>query len=38
VCLSELLSAPFVTLRVSPFIAEGGTYKGAEPRHTGPGT
>jgi hypothetical protein len=29
---------PFVTLHASPFIAQGGgAYKGAEPRHVGPG-
>jgi hypothetical protein len=26
-----------VTLRALPFIAQGGTYKDAEPRHVGPG-
>jgi hypothetical protein len=26
-----------VSLHASPFIAKGGTYKGAEPRHMGPG-
>jgi hypothetical protein len=27
-----------VTLYASPFIAQGGTYKGTEPQHAGPGT
>jgi hypothetical protein len=29
---------PYVTLHASPFIAQGGMYKSAEPRHMGLGT
>jgi hypothetical protein len=34
--VSESVSV-LVTLHASPFIAQGGAYKGAEPRHVGPG-
>jgi hypothetical protein len=33
-----LLGLVYVTLHASLFIAQGGTYKGAEPRHAGLGT
>jgi hypothetical protein len=34
--LSFLFWSPLVTLHASPFIAQGGTYKGTKPRHVGP--
>jgi hypothetical protein len=36
VCSSECVR-PLVTLHASPFIVQGWAYKGAEPRHVGPG-
>jgi hypothetical protein len=32
----RVLSTCLVTLCAFPFIAQGGTYKDAEPRHVGP--
>jgi hypothetical protein len=34
----SLCSSFRVSLHASPFITKGGTYKGTEPRHVGPGT
>jgi hypothetical protein len=36
--LSWPVSPRLVMLHASPFIAQGGTYKGVEPRHVGLGT
>jgi hypothetical protein len=36
-CVLESLSVYLVTSCALPFIAQGGTYKDAEPRHVGPG-
>jgi hypothetical protein len=37
-CLREPKCVPFSTLHASPFIVQGGMYKGSEPRYMGPGT